>query len=197
MAIKSSCKRKDKIVKTAIHLFAHKGFDKTAIDEIVAKSGIAKGTFYLYFKSKEELIKEVSIKVMPIMSMPSLNYPYITVVYPTIEDFLFQVGKEFFDFYSKNCYGDLFIHMLSIRKRIKSIDNIYIQSYSELLRLGARAITAYVRVSFEDALLIFNIFIASLIHHLYSKESLDISESEYLKKIISVVLAYLRLSTTM
>ncbi len=195
MTVKSSCQTKDKIVETAIYLFAHKGFDRTAIDEIVAKSGIAKGTFYLYFKSKEELIKEVSLKVMPIMSMPSLNYPYITVVYPTIEDFLFQLGKEFFDFYSKNCYGDLFIHMLSIRKRIKSIDNIYIQSYSELLLLGARAITAYVMVGFEDALLIFNVFIASLIHNLYSKGSLDIPESDYLKKIISVVLAYLHSST--
>ncbi len=43
----------------AIELFQTKGVDKTAISEIVEASGIAKGTFYLYFHDKNELVDAV------------------------------------------------------------------------------------------------------------------------------------------
>ena len=34
-------------------MFIEKGYENTSIDEIVAKAGIAKGTYYYYFASKE------------------------------------------------------------------------------------------------------------------------------------------------
>jgi AcrR family transcriptional regulator len=40
-------------------MFARFGYRKTVIDEVVREAGVAKGTFYLYFKSKEELFLEV------------------------------------------------------------------------------------------------------------------------------------------
>jgi len=39
----------------SIQLFEQFGYKKVSIDEIVQKANIAKGTFYLYFKNKEEL----------------------------------------------------------------------------------------------------------------------------------------------
>ena len=41
-----------KIVETARKLFANQGYQVTSINEIIAKSNIAAGTFYLYFKDK-------------------------------------------------------------------------------------------------------------------------------------------------
>lgn len=41
---------------SAIKLFAIKGFSSTSIQEIVTESGISKGAFYLYFKSKDALL---------------------------------------------------------------------------------------------------------------------------------------------
>lgn len=52
-------KRKNEIIKTAYHLFITKGYEKTSVDEIIADTGIAKGTFYYHFKSKEELLESV------------------------------------------------------------------------------------------------------------------------------------------
>ena len=44
-----------KLLSTALHLFSEKGIKKTSIQDIVHDAGIAKGTFYLYFKDKYEL----------------------------------------------------------------------------------------------------------------------------------------------
>ncbi|AHL21750.1 Transcriptional regulator [Thermococcus nautili] len=196
MATKSPGKTREKLVSSAMELFAKKGFDKTTVDEIVARAGVAKGTFYLYFKSKDDLIKELAFEVMPIMAMPSLNDPYITVSFPTLESYLLQLGKEFLEFYSESYRAEIFFHMLSVRERMKSIDEIYRQSCSELLREGARRITAYVKVGFEDALIAFQVFIASLMHYLHAKECIGLPGDHYLKRAVNVVLNHLRLSAS-
>lgn len=43
------------ILDTAFNLFTEKGIKNTSIQEIADKAGVAKGTFYLYFKDKYEL----------------------------------------------------------------------------------------------------------------------------------------------
>lgn len=47
--------KKNALLQTAFELFTDKGFTKTTIADIAAKSGLAKGTFYLYFKDKYDL----------------------------------------------------------------------------------------------------------------------------------------------
>lgn len=51
--------RKKELLMTAYELFLSKGYDAVSVDEIIAKAGIAKGTYYYYFKSKEETLEEV------------------------------------------------------------------------------------------------------------------------------------------
>lgn len=43
------------LLQTSFELFTEKGFTKTTISDIVNRAGLAKGTFYLYFKDKYEL----------------------------------------------------------------------------------------------------------------------------------------------
>ena len=47
--------KKRKIIDVSFDLFKEKGFKETTIQDIVDKAGIAKGTFYLYFKDKYDL----------------------------------------------------------------------------------------------------------------------------------------------
>lgn len=47
--------KKKNVVKVAHQLFIEKGFQSTSIQDILDVSGIAKGTFYKYFSSKNEL----------------------------------------------------------------------------------------------------------------------------------------------
>lgn len=46
---------KRKIFEAAMELFAKKGYEGTSVDEITSVVGIAKGTLYYHFSSKEEI----------------------------------------------------------------------------------------------------------------------------------------------
>lgn len=48
--------RKNEILDVAGKLFAQKGFDQTSTGEIIAQAGIARGTLYYHFRSKEEIM---------------------------------------------------------------------------------------------------------------------------------------------
>ena len=48
-------KTKRKIFETSMKLFAEKGYENTSIEEITATVGVAKGTLYYHFSSKEEI----------------------------------------------------------------------------------------------------------------------------------------------
>jgi len=47
--------RKDEIIKAASNLFSQKSYHDVTMDQIAAEVGVAKGTIYLYFESKENL----------------------------------------------------------------------------------------------------------------------------------------------
>lgn len=47
------------IIEAAIKLFAEKGFHSTSIQEIADAAGIAKGSMYLHFKSKDDLLLSI------------------------------------------------------------------------------------------------------------------------------------------
>lgn len=47
------------IIDKSVELFAEKGYHATSAQEISGKFGIAKGSFYNYFKSKEELLVSI------------------------------------------------------------------------------------------------------------------------------------------
>ena len=58
---KKMLKERD-IFEAAYDLFISKGFQNTAIDDIVKKAGVAKGTFYLYFRDKYDIIDRIILK---------------------------------------------------------------------------------------------------------------------------------------
>ena len=51
--------RRERIMDAAIKVFASKGLDRTNVAEVCSAAGIAKGTLYLYFKSKDDIIKAI------------------------------------------------------------------------------------------------------------------------------------------
>ena len=51
--------RPGELVEAALDLFVEKGFAATRSEEVAARAGVSKGTLFLYFPSKEELLKAV------------------------------------------------------------------------------------------------------------------------------------------
>jgi AcrR family transcriptional regulator len=51
----NKAEKKTRLLNNAYELFGTKGFAETSISDIVKKAGVAKGTFYLYFKNKDDI----------------------------------------------------------------------------------------------------------------------------------------------
>lgn len=50
---------KEEITRHSVKLFQQKGFSETSIQDIVDSLGVTKGSFYYYFKSKEQLLMDI------------------------------------------------------------------------------------------------------------------------------------------
>jgi AcrR family transcriptional regulator len=59
--------KRNAILNAAERLFSTKGYDKCAVNDILHVVGIAKGTFYYYFKSKEEVLDAIIDRVTEIV----------------------------------------------------------------------------------------------------------------------------------
>ena len=56
-------RKQNALLNTAYKLFTEKGFSKTSVSDITKDAGVAKGTFYLYFKDKLDLrYKLIAVK---------------------------------------------------------------------------------------------------------------------------------------
>lgn len=51
--------RPQQLLDAALELFVEKGFAATRAEEVAARAGVSKGTLYLYYPSKEDLLKAV------------------------------------------------------------------------------------------------------------------------------------------
>lgn len=56
--------RQQDILRAAREVLAEKGFEATTISEVVARAGVAQGTFYLYFPSKTSLVEALSKEML-------------------------------------------------------------------------------------------------------------------------------------
>ena len=52
-------RRKLELLEIAYRMFISRGYENTSVDDIIAEAGIAKGTYYYYFQSKEQTLEEV------------------------------------------------------------------------------------------------------------------------------------------
>ncbi len=91
--------RSDEILKTGEKLFIVKGFNNTTMDEIARECELAKGTLYLHFKSKEELLSAIMYKALT--EMYELMYEYQNGISDPIER-LRKIGAAHFEFYEKH-----------------------------------------------------------------------------------------------
>jgi len=73
--------RKTEILDIAERLFLEKGYEKTTINDILIASGMAKGSLYYHFKSKEDVLdgiieriaEQITLKAWAIANDPALT----------------------------------------------------------------------------------------------------------------------------
>ena len=85
---------RERILQSAIDTFSRYGFDKTRMEDIAEAAKLAKGTLYLYFKSKEDLFYAICESGLDKLK------DQLSILFTTKEDLLSDVGK-FYDNYRK------------------------------------------------------------------------------------------------
>ena len=90
--------KRNSLLDSAFTLFIDNGFNKTSIADIVKKAGVAKGTFYLYFKDKYDIRNHlISHKA--------------NQVFQTAQTFELGIFQRFFKCCAKQRYARYFHHL--------------------------------------------------------------------------------------
>src|ERR1700737_2543638 len=56
--------KRDAILRAAIDVFAHRGFFNAQVADVARSAGVAAGTVYLYFSSKDDLLVSIFERTM-------------------------------------------------------------------------------------------------------------------------------------
>ena len=117
--------KEKKLLDSAFLLFTEKGFKETSIQEIVNHAGVAKGTFYLYFKDKYDIQDYLityksnelflkAIKHVNKLKIDNFEDRFIAIIDYLIDEF--EKHEELIMFISKNLslgvFGDSLTNLL-------------------------------------------------------------------------------------
>lgn len=123
--------RKDLLLHASRSLF-HKGVQDISVDELVKKTGIPKGTFYLFYKTKEELFIDLlvsfrlDVQEEMLSMLQELDENHIVTSLTTVFSLLTE------EIYSKGIYRLLDEQQLQIISR-KSDEDIFKRESGALL----------------------------------------------------------------
>ncbi|HEY2567534.1 MAG TPA: TetR/AcrR family transcriptional regulator [Candidatus Aquirickettsiella sp.] len=121
--IKDMPKGKRKVLKTAIELFASKGFNGTSTAEIASVSGMSQATVFKYFKTKRELLESI---IEPAIEHLIPNYAnnFIDDQLPndvTLRDFINFIVRNRLEFvYANKEIISIFINEIMINDELLS-----------------------------------------------------------------------------
>ncbi|WP_159883831.1 FAD-dependent oxidoreductase [Paenibacillus puerhi] len=68
-------KKREQLMEAAIRLFIQRGYEQVSVDDIIAATGTSKGTFYHYFKGKDEILLDLPRQQMEIIRVWSERKP--------------------------------------------------------------------------------------------------------------------------
>ncbi|MEZ0322730.1 MAG: TetR/AcrR family transcriptional regulator [Hydrogenothermaceae bacterium] len=90
---------RDRLLEAAKQLFSEKGYHETRVSDIVSKAEVAQGTFYIYFKSKEDIFLQLIKKIHKELLDKLSKYKEVseepqTVLGMVVDEFLEEVYKN-------------------------------------------------------------------------------------------------------
>ena len=136
--------KENSLLKTAFEFFTTKGFTKTSITDIVNKAGVAKGTFYLYFKDKYDIRnKLISHKSSQLFKNAEAalgeelnNLPFEDKLIKIIDNIINQLNENqsLLTFISKNLSWGIF--KSALEKKVSDDDIDFSEIYQKMLNIS-------------------------------------------------------------
>ncbi|MEG1360098.1 MAG: TetR/AcrR family transcriptional regulator [Clostridia bacterium] len=106
--VKEAKERENEILDAASILFSEKGFDGTSIADILLKVGIARGTLYYHFKSKEDMMNALIERTTTQMLCAAKNAAELKLpVIDRIVNVVLSLNTQ------ENCGDEMLAHMHS------------------------------------------------------------------------------------
>ena len=75
--VKEAAERKNEILDAAEELFAARGYEATSTGDILDRVGIARGTLYYHFRSKEEILDALTERITRAVMLPPILLTYV------------------------------------------------------------------------------------------------------------------------
>lgn len=122
-------KKRQQLLETAFDLFTSKGINETTIQDIAKEAGVAKGTFYLYFKDKYDLIEKLRRKKAAKLFEDAINFSR-EVHYDNFTEQLLLIIDYIIDELSKN--PDLLKFIYKNLSMGMGIEKIHIETEDEV-----------------------------------------------------------------
>lgn len=94
--------KRKKILDSAFNLFSISSVTSTAVDDIVRMAGVAKGTFYLYFKDKYDLLDQIVIYKSAELLANAIKFVKSNVKSNALNDMILCMVSYVCDFLEKN-----------------------------------------------------------------------------------------------
>ncbi|WP_024615203.1 TetR/AcrR family transcriptional regulator [Clostridium sp. Ade.TY] len=135
-------KKEFDLYNSAYELFKNKGINNTSIDEIVKKAGVAKGTFYLYFKDKYDVVDKL-INLKSSMLIKKAYEETQSRNFKEFEDMVFYFIEYIIDYFKEdklllkviNKNFSYAIHkdskFLESNKEVKEIIDVFLEELSK------------------------------------------------------------------
>ncbi|HMW06759.1 MAG TPA: TetR/AcrR family transcriptional regulator [Leptospiraceae bacterium] len=96
-------KKKKDILAASVQVFAEKGFHAAGIADIARKLGMGHGTFYRYFKNKEDIFHSAVNEILKeIVSIAINENPNGATNLEEYKEQLHRIGEKLFDLFSED-----------------------------------------------------------------------------------------------
>ena len=133
---------KEQIIRAAAQVFFGEGFENATVDDIVKNAGIAKGSFYTYFKTRDEILTE-SIKYLSSERINSLKTLISVYKNPTEQIMILMNANDAMsrtnpEIFLMN-YALLLSSHESIKKKVvKEFFGAYIEMFEDIIKAGIK-----------------------------------------------------------
>lgn len=134
-------KKRNSLLAEAFSLFMNKGISNTTISDITQKAGVGKGTFYFYFKDKEDLYEKLIAQKAEQLFLHALERLHAQPEQLSVEDSLVFIADDLLEqlirdsgllrFINKNLNYGIYKNALT-REEIKS-EFDFLTNYYQLI----------------------------------------------------------------
>lgn len=171
-------KTKKQIFESAIKVFSERGYNGSTMDEVATRAGVAKGTLYYHFASKEEIFKFAITEGMNLINEETkaatrlIENPIEKLkTLCKVELKYFNNNKDFFKVLMSQLWGD---HLR--QHELRDIIHTYIKHLEKYIEAAFEGVPV-IRSSFSFmAYTIFGTLCSASVYELLNKEDLDVDE---------------------